>query len=73
MRDEVDFGFLKAFVLVFLRVARRKSWLKPADLTELRVALKEGRRGEFYDQLNRLLEETQMDREEKRETPRKPG
>lgn len=73
MRNEVDHRFLRAFVIVVLRVLRRKYLLKPADLTELRIALDEGARGETYDRLKRELEETTMDREEKRETPRTPG
>jgi len=71
MRDEVDYRFLRAFVIVVLKVLRRKYLLKPSDLTELRIALEEGARGETYQRISRILEETAMEREEKKDTPKK--
>lgn len=71
--DRVDHRFLSAFVLVTLKAMRRKNMLKPADLTELRLALQSGSRGPVYERLKRVLDETVLEKEERRETPRKPG
>lgn len=57
-------------LLVILRVMRRKKMLKPADLTDLRVALMHNRGVEnVKDKLLRLLEETWLEKEEKKDTP----
>lgn len=71
--DYIDVRFLSVAIPVILRVMRRRNMLKPADLTDLRVALQNGARGDMYHRLSRILDETVMDREEKRETPKKHG
>lgn len=61
-----------ALLVVVLRALRRKKLLYPADLTE--IAVQAGRLGIHHDTkraMLRIAAETVMDREEKRETPRK--
>lgn len=71
MDDQIDYRFLSVAIPVILRVMRRRNMLKPADLTDLRVALGNSLPSDMTARLHRILDETQMDREEKRETPRK--
>lgn len=71
-RDEMTVQFQTAALFVILRVLRRKKWLEPADLTELRIALEHNRVPEnLRNKLTRLLDETVLERETKKDTPRK--
>lgn len=72
MTDHLTPHFQNTALLVILRVLRRRKMLKPADLTDLRLALhKNHAPEELSGKIARLLEETVLEREERRETPRK--
>lgn len=71
-RNGLSAQFQDTALLVILRVLRRKKWLEPADLAELRIALEHNREPEnLSNKLHRLLDETVLERETKKDTPRK--
>lgn len=71
--NDLDRRFVETAIFVVLRVLRRKKLLTPADLTDLRVALEHRRvPDDLVAKAHRLLAEQPLEREDRRETPRKP-
>ena len=72
--ERLNWRFVETAIFVFLRVARRKNWLKPADLTELRLAAENRTPPDppVPTRIARLLAETWAEKEERKDTPRKP-
>lgn len=68
----IDNVTMQAITLVLLKHHRSKGTIKPAALNEIRTAVTQFGAGDYDPkaQLRRILDETVMDREQRRETPR---
>jgi len=68
----IDNVTMQAITLVLLKHHRAKGTIKPAALNEIRTAVTQFGAGDYDPkaQLRRILDETILDREQKRETPR---
>lgn len=67
----IDNVTMQAIALVILKMHRSKGRIKPAALNEIRHARTAHREGEYDPraQLARILDDTLMDKEERRESP----
>lgn len=69
-----DVELLSAIVPVMLRAMRRKNMFRPSEKTAMHVAATKAiATGALRTAILSALEETLLEKEERRDTPRKPG
>lgn len=71
----IDNITMQAVMIILLRTLRKNGKIKPADLNEIRFARSNWQSDDYNPelQLQRILAETFLDKEERRPTPQKTG
>lgn len=70
----IDNVTMQAVMIILLRTLRKNGKIKPSDLNEIRFARSNWQNDDYNPamQLQRILAETFLDKEERRPTPSKP-